>query len=427
MTSNEKNINDPKMVNDQKITDDPNDRGKLYFEILKKATSNINWLFLTLIIFTGVNFFMLYRWHCGNIKFAIKREQTNIDKKNFDMFYQKVSKTAYFEKTAYFDSTDIIKKNYLKSEVNKRIKELNDLDLQGSYSTLPFLGIPFYITDYVVMLLMIGMILFYWLYRNLKFSRDVLKEYYNAPRKLDPIDSELISSLFYFIFPSGEKFKRYKQIELGLVFYVISISLILASNLIELFLRHSYYLSLIEQPGIWDFLPHIFVTTLIIISCFVLSIIIWKQSKRYLLDLRNLVILTKWEKRAFFPALYDLFHKNNRKLMKDKNLLEYRRPNDSDDLFLCITTVENKNLIHKTRGHINLPESLKKFYINHPKGNHEKDFDTTLERILTEEVQNMRDFFEIILTDYNYEKELCESWISETKIKNKVPHAANKG
>lgn len=135
-----------------------------------------------------------------------------------------------------------------------------------------------------------------------------------------------------------------------------------------------------------------------------------------MLDIRNLVLLVKWGKKALYPALYHLFEKNKRSLKIEDSLIEYRKTKDIDKLFLCIRTVEESQ-VHETKGCINLPKSLKIFYKNYPNWETNKK-DTYLGRMLTVEEYNMRNYFEKILTDDTYEKELCESWKKETNIKD---------
>ena len=63
-------------------------RGANYFEIIKRSTSIINWLFLSILLFSGINFSMLYVWHFGNITDAISAN--NEDIRNFDKLYDKI-------------------------------------------------------------------------------------------------------------------------------------------------------------------------------------------------------------------------------------------------------------------------------------------------------------------------------------------------
>jgi hypothetical protein len=394
---------------------DDKSRGELYFNILSKSTTYITWLILTLLIFSGTNVFIFYRWYLGNIPYAIEREQNN--QKHLDDLYKKVKQTDYFINKNLPDS---INEKTLETAVQNKIISLQQLDGEGLYSTLPFIGINFFITDYVVVLLIIGLILLFWQYRIFKFSKDVLKEYFNYPQKLNQIYSELISNLFFSVLPSGEKDKRYKQFEFIIVVYILSILLIFGSNIYDVFVKESrgYSLSIFEQPGFIAMLPHIIVTNLIILACLSTTIYVYIKYIKYLRDIRNLIILIKWDKKALAPAFYYLFNKNGRELVKGGNLVEYRRLNDTNNLYLCITLTEKKTPeeFYQIYGMVNLPESLKLYSQNHPREIKKLEFDSFLNRKLTDEEQYMRDYFEKLFTDDSYEKSLCEMWKSQTKI-----------
>ncbi|MFH1118864.1 MAG: hypothetical protein V1775_03520 [Bacteroidota bacterium] len=408
-------------------------RGESYFDILRRGTIMINWLLLSIVIFTGVNFFLLYRWHMGNLKYAIYREASNINSQNFDSFYQKVNSTNFFRNSVDLKIPDSIKDNANKKHmwkrailsdiVKKRINKLEELKQEGSYSILPFIGVPFFITDYVLMLLIIGLILFFWLLRSFKQCRDVFKEYFNSPYKLNQTDAELISSLFYYIFPSSERYKLYKHIELSLYFYVISIVFILLSNIYELFFTHSYGMSLIMQPGFKAFIPHIISTNMIILCSIALAFIILIKSKRYLLDLRNLILLTNWEHRAIYPALSEsltILQKGAPDItfIKDKSYLEYRRINDTFDLFFVINAVFKKGAFEIptcSKAKINLPKSLKSFYKSNQSHDEKtlenRSEDKILGRYPTEEEMQMKAFFiKLISSNETYEANLCQEW-----------------
>jgi hypothetical protein len=59
---------------------------------------------------------MLYRWHFGNIRYAIKREIEN--DKNINTLYKKALNANYFENTIYADSLPEIQKKKLEQDVH---------------------------------------------------------------------------------------------------------------------------------------------------------------------------------------------------------------------------------------------------------------------------------------------------------------------
>ncbi len=386
-------------------------RGKQYFDILFRSTNGLNWLFLTLIIFTGVNMFLLYSWHFGNIKYAIKRETYN----KTHIADLRIKANSSNPNIPYYKSDSEVEK-----EVSAKLIYLNDVSKQGLYNTLPFMGINFFKTDYAIVLLVIGSIFFFWLHRMLRFTRDVLKEYLNTPEKLNQTDNELIVSLFFMIIPSPEKQKRYKLLEFGLLFYISSIVLILISNIYELFVVHSYNLSLWNMPGCWSMMwPHLVVTNTVVLACLIFTSRNLWTIREHVTDLRNLVFLTKWDRTAFFPALYDLFKQSNRELINNANLIQYRRRFDKDKLYLCITLAEridSKDKIHQIDARVDFAHSLQQ-YKNTFKGVIGKPvLDSFLNRYLTFEEQFMRDFLEKVLIDESYEPDLHNSWKTTTNI-----------
>lgn len=461
-------------------------RGRMYFDILFKSTSTLNWLFLTIIIFAGVNFFVLYTWHFGNLKYAIEREEVNL-KKIDTLFFNKygfykndsinilkihldtnenrfnrlhitaikdvknknkvVSVVDFYSTRNYSElkrmvdtldsksnkdsllsyinniqneskKIDTITKTFdaLKAETQGYIDSYNKMRNEDWYPTLPFIGISFYIVDYVIVLLIIGCIFLYWYHRVLRFNRDVIKSYFNSPDSLIEEESDSISSLYFFILSSSTKFNRYKQIELGLNLYKISVILILVSDIYEVCYMHHYNMPLYKQPGYFVMLWNIIPTLLIICSTIFFIIRIQKDAKTYLMDLRNLIILTKWTRTALSPAFFYLFKEEKGvELKKGENLTQYKKPFDTEGLHLCFTFVDVKDREYTIKAAVNFSESLKK-YNNHQEANafdnkYLNDFlKSHFGRRPTDDESYMTGFFIKTFTDKSYEVDLKNQW-----------------
>lgn len=383
------------------------ERGKAYFDILSRSTAIFNWLFLTLIVFTGIIFSVFYKTHFGVIDYAISFHNFNLE--NFDSYYEMVDKQKYREKIGDNNNSlsEMFLKNQLKSELEKKRSYFENIKSNdNNYYKIPFLEISFYETDFIFILLIMGTILLYWLCKNVRYNRDVLKEYYNSPNKLENTDNEIISSLFFYIFPAGEKFKFYKHFELALLLYISSICIFFLKNMYELIFERRGIdgLKFSDYPGFEKYVPVLICGNLIYIFTIFISFLLLLKTRIYLKDLRNLILLTRWTTKSFFPAICDVFQQSNKRLMENKNLIEYRKADNTDNLYLCIRLLDKSSRVYETKSLINLSYFLKKYYKENIKWNTRSNIpDPHLNRILTVEEENMREFFKNVLILYKPE------------------------
>jgi hypothetical protein len=166
-------------------------RGNNYFEILKRSTSLINWLFLAILLFAGINFSMLYVWYFGNVGNAVKGNFKNIS--NIDTLYEviknkneiknknknesvindiKIHRLPRKDKSkiqidslfindgfgknillsSYKDTTptlDSARKRFLIYYFSNRLNNLQEMETRGMISTIPFLGLSLFNGDFL--------------------------------------------------------------------------------------------------------------------------------------------------------------------------------------------------------------------------------------------------------------------------------------
>ena len=271
----------------------------------------------------------------------------------------------------------------------------------------------------------------FWLLVNIKFSRDTLKEYFNAPAVLTYTDNESIASMFSFIIPNLDNYKRYRFFELGIIFYLLSLFGVLISNIYDVFVKENPItgLTIFERPSFAEYFGFVFSSNLITITSIIITIILFIQFKKYLLDIRNLVLLLKWFNGSLKPAVIDsLMDKNQEFYEGIKPRYEYRRIDSTSQLHFCINLVHkshqlsNSNLNDRPKfttisGIIDLPKCLVRFNSRRKEFNLEEislaekiRIDPDLNRRLTEEELRMKKFFELLLKDKSYGDNLALEW-----------------
>jgi hypothetical protein len=272
----------------------------------------------------------------------------------------------------------------------------------------------------------------FWLSINIKLSRDGLKEYFNAPTVLEYSDNESITSLFTFIMPSLDNYRSYRFFEWGLISYVVSLICLIASNFYDAYRKADIItgLTLSQQPNFNCYKGFVTSSNLItFIGVLFFFYLFWIICK-YLLDIRNIVILLKWFNGSLKPAVHDALLSKNKIFFRNmKPLYEYKRVNSLSDLHFCISLfyiqaseVSNPSLNENPEykmisGKINLPESLKNFNEKSENSNMSEipfdvrtKIDSDLNRRLTEEELKMKGFFKSLLINNSYGGNLADEW-----------------
>lgn len=288
-----------------------------------------------------------------------------------------------------------------------------------SYSS-PFLA------DYLLLLTIIGVTLLFWLSRLIKYLKNILIETFNYPSQERNQEDFIIPSLFYILLPD-ESFKNqkiYYYFEIILLIFICSIIRLTCSNLMDLYITHSKHT---ETHTNYNYFQ-IFGSSIIYLFFIFFSLYLFDRIKHNLIDIRNLIILIRWERTSFFPMLYEIFEEQGIYLKQYQNRMEYRKVGGGKVHEFCINVnVYNplKRDIRFIHSKINLTQSLFKFNRNNRDVKIQREFtkDKYLERILTIEEERMRDFFRIILSDRNYEKGLYFSFTNA--ISEKVHSAIN--
>ncbi len=400
-----------------------------YFKILSGFTIQINWFVFLLLLISVTTFFSGYKWYFSSMKYAIDREEINFKEidsleinikkhhlandPNFDFndFLQK--KSAKLSKSIKSDSIPF----NLKDIVRSNIANYRELNSSTNISTVPIAGLKTPTTDYLFLLYLVGTLIFLWLFKVLNDSRNVLVETFNFPTTQNYQEATTIPALFYIILPGTEKRKFYFYFEASLLIFIISILRLAFSNYYDLSSTHSLYdIPLEMHPGFngWQYFWAFWVYILFA----ALAIIVFIKAVNILIDIRNLLILLKWQRNSFYPQLYQLFEEAGIYLIRFRNRMEYRNVGISNKMQLCIyANVYNptKRDVRFISGRINLVRSLRIHEKNKGKNliDREFKFSQQLNRDITFEEENMRLFFNNILKDPSYEKQLASSFKTE--------------
>jgi hypothetical protein len=438
-----------------------------YYKSLTRYSNQIIVLFIAILMVSIISVFSVYTWYFGDLAFAYKTEKDNKDKleeiilkqkqrgklPSDNEFTQEEALSALFKKEEKLSGTEIIKRlnenhdtltksdivnifqdsitekkelqerltdekvieSKLSKKVENRVKNIAEFRNKTTLAYIPFMGTTSTITDFIFLLYLLSLGLIFWLRKVLEFTRNVLKEIFNFP-SLEETSIEIsIPSLFYLILPSNDNIRFYKYLEYTVLLFLFSIVTFVFTNFFDIFINHhAYDLPLIDLPGFsyWQIFWSVGIYAII------LSIIMYAvlRIKDDLIDIRNLIVLIKWQRTSFFPQLYSLFQENDLYLKKYQNRMEYRNVGISKKMRLCIyANVYNPYVLDDIRfinARVNLAKSLKKFFAHNKTEEYKRTFviDKYIRRILTVEENKMRDYVKAIFCDKNYEDELSKEF-----------------
>ncbi len=374
--------------------------GKSYLELLTRTSSTLNWLFLSILIFTGVNFALMYQDYFGALNSSIMAREENISKEKIDEYINPDRFNRLYYQYNYEDSSNSAKKDFIKSRELKTIENYKDLILKNNSFTIPFLGITLYRTEFMIFILIIGVFFLCWLVKNIEYCRDLLRDYYNLYKGYNYVENELISSLFLYIFSGNRGYKFYRYFEFVLLIYSISIAVIVIGNIYEIVTK------ILPSPGFNSYFKTLLFGNLVFIGAFIVSFVYLIKSRKYLLNIRNIIILLRWRKRAIIPAIKEIFECKNKKLKVNSSYIRYDIIDNDRNLKLYVHLIEKKigtNDITIICGLINLAESLKKF---NKEKNHQVEAISNV-NVRSEDYSfedlYMINYFKMIITDYSYE------------------------
>lgn len=424
-----------------------------YYKILSRYSTQINVIILFLILTTVLSLFTGYSSQFGSLEFAQEREKKTLEAKEKELKVNKNRIDSLGKRglaSSLFDTLN--RRHPLNTADSLRLKNLSDqrenllrdsstavnslrkvdkLVDEITISQIPLFGEKTSRADYIFFLYLLSIGALFWLLTILEFTKNVLKEVFNYPSTKDNSYEISIPSLFYIILPSNDNLKFYRYFELILYCFFASILLIGIIICYELFIFHSEHNSALTKiPGFDE--SQVFWT----IGLYIIFALIYLMFFFFILprlkDIRNLLILIKWQRTAFFPKLYELFQENNLYLIKGQNRMEYRQVGISSKLELCIyanvynpTNPKDIRFIHDT---VNLPKSLCKYISFNKTEVYDRTFfiDKYLDRIITVEEFRMREFFKALLTDKGYDNGIANSYGTALLI-NKIsaPEVSN--
>jgi hypothetical protein len=272
-----------------------------------------------------------------------------------------------------------------------------------------------------------------WLFIIIDYSKNTLKNFLNYPSLKASTEEFGVNSLFFLLLPGGGNRRFYRYFELLMILYILLLFSIQLSNYYDLFVKENTLgLTMGNMKKGWgEFLPHVWVSNGIVIVCISICILIFWKALGKMKDVRNLLILLRWNRVAFVPTLHTIFQKMNLKLKKGHNSIEYRPLNEPKKeskkkpkkeliklkFVVSLHTINQKDEENSIRfsGEINLAKSLKKFNKRIFKEEESipdlpMETEEALGRKPTFDELKMRKFFEKILSDTGYEKQLYEDF-----------------
>lgn len=399
-----------------------------YFNIFSKLSREFNVSVFLIMFIVGIVFFHLFNWHIGNLKYAIEREKVNLNNieelkdsiNNNDPVEVNLIENLVFKEhkessnPSRFEINDILTNEEVEVYIKGKIASLNKIWASSLTVDIPFIGIRVVVTDYILLLLYIGLLLFIWLFSKLNQLRFSLTSYLNDFRVDSKID-EVINSLFYTILPRRRFYRYYEFILSTLIIAFISLTI---SNTYEIFFdHHSYSQKLINQPGWIEFRKYVLITYIISLIGIASSIFLYQKSRQTLTDIRNLLIILK-SIEPFWSALYYSFSERNDQLVQGRNFIEYGYYKNSKYQELIISVQRKRsNQLDVLHDQVNLPERFIEFSQekkNLEIENYNAFDDDHLKRPLTREEEIMKRFFTDLLTNDSNKNSIADRYLAIT-------------
>ena len=365
-----------------------------YIPSLSKLSTQITWLTFAILIIIGTNSFLLYRFHFGAL--TAYKARADFEGSHEDLLIQE-------------RQGNVPKDQDPKTTVENRLKDQGrfaELQKQSSMITLPLLGIPLLERDFFILLLIVGVVFLLWLFTLLKYTKSFLENLLNEYHYPSDDDANTIQSLFFLIMPGDYTATRVAYFEWIFILFVGSIGLLVTSDAYDIFFRinPSSGLQMFREQSFPTMKPHLWVFYGIVLIGVFVSLILYKHARSTLKHIRNALILLRWNRTAFFPALYEFAENRNKPLGEKRNFIEYRACDDSGDSKLVLLLNLRDGTSHEFKGSVDLPKSMRRCYKLHKTS--KTEFDEKLDRPLTIEESFMRSYFRRILTDKSYEPEL---------------------
>lgn len=398
----------------------------LIFDVLNRISIYVNWICAAILILVSTSIFIVLEWHLGSLNTAIKREEKFIIdyKHSLDSLRKKLplGNDSAKSESPNIDSEFINTPNGIdpmnpeyekyrssRDTLNHHKDYLSSLYVcfqESSIVELPFIGVKFHKSDYLVYCSFLSLIFVFSLFLYIKYATAVLKKIFNGNVDMNAV-RESISDLFFFIYPSRRKF--YLYIELIIFFYFISCLFIITSDFIDLNSKHQFLDESIKDQYIYQImLKSIWYRRTLLIVCLVSGLYFMFEMYKQLVHTRNLLILIDWASPAFYLALKMRFHNSE----EGKSFIEYREfKSGMASQILIVLKDKNDDIIKNAAASVNLPKSLKKFLnettdlqdavTNHEmyKKNSNIDWDAVI----------MSKYFEHIISNHNSSEPLLKS------------------
>ena len=190
------------------MSQDTNSIAKLYYRILSRSSNQINWLIFALLVIIGTNLAGLYSWHFGNIEYAIKREEINL--KEVSEIMNRFEKKRIKEKNEKKNNEVKNENEKIDEETIRAFLKEKKEDFQKMYkecqtATIPLTGVKFIITDFDIILCILGTIFLMWLFTIIDYSKNTLQNFLNYPSLKASIEELGVNSLFFLLLPGPDQ------------------------------------------------------------------------------------------------------------------------------------------------------------------------------------------------------------------------------
>lgn len=203
--------------------------------------------------------------------------------------------------------------------------------------TLPILNLKLVLTDFVLVIIIIGLFFWFWLRHTLLFTRSVLCSLYNSGNCSGTIN-HTISAYFLLLWSGGARRRLSNVPQYIFIFFLLAIVGVIISDVYEQVIYPYTWFgkfaeSYIRQPGYYEFLPYLIGKILIEIAALLVGRSLFMRTRSMIKDIRNLLILIEWSQRSFYPVMYKLFEKLKIELSETYNEVSYQEEDKEDGEF----------------------------------------------------------------------------------------------
>lgn len=381
-----------------------------YTQICSTAAGTIRWIVFAIGVCACASLLTLATFYFSNLNFAIERREE----------IKRVSCTPYNPNP----TNNYCEENQAALNAFKKQRD------ETYIVSLPVINAKVYVTDFPIIVYVLGLFFWYWLWNTLRFTRSMLCGFYNNSRiaSIHSAATRTISSYFLLLWSGGARRNLHNTIRYILIGFIVVICFDAGSDIWD-YVTDSQMRSEPGWIGFRNFLLGLITVKLIFVG---LSIYLLRITDRLIRDLRNLLVLVEWSRSAFYPLIYQLFDAAGDPLQEGANETSYDE--DDDGAFHLRIRLKFKKEVGGSRevylsAPIDLWRQAQKFAGRTSENKRYKGWmltDDERKRNVTTtfEERRMRRFFFEILVSEEIEKSLAEAFneriISPRGLEEKV-------